>query len=59
MGMMEQVRSPSMEHSEKSDLRAQMLGISGDGEQGLCRRLEQDTVELPLILIGNGCNLLR
>jgi hypothetical protein len=48
-----------MEYSEKSDLCAQALGISGDGEQGLRRGLEQDAVELSLILIGNGCNLLR
>jgi hypothetical protein len=48
-----------MEYSETSDLCAQVLGISGDGEQGLGRGLEQDAVELSLILIGNGCNLLR
>ncbi len=59
MGMMKQVRSPSMEYSEKADLCAQVLGLSGDGEQGLRRGLEQDAVDLSLILIGNGCNLLR
>jgi hypothetical protein len=31
MGMMKQVRAPSMEHSKKADLGTQMLGISGDG----------------------------
>jgi hypothetical protein len=59
MRVMKQVRSPSMEYSEESDLCAQVLGISGDGEQGLRRGLEQDAVDLSLILIGNGCNLLR
>jgi len=31
MGMMKQVRAPSMEHGKKADLRTQMFGISGDG----------------------------
>ena len=56
---MKQVRAPSMEHGKKADLGAQVLGISGDGEQGLRRGPEQDAIELSLILIGNGCNLLR
>src|SRR5271165_3855633 len=54
MGMMKQVRAPSMEHSEKTDLGAQVLGISGDGEQGLRRGPEQDAIELSLILVGDG-----
>ena len=32
MGMMKQVRAPSMEHGKKADLGAQVFGISGDGE---------------------------
>ena len=56
---MKQVRAPSMEHGEKADLGAQVLGISGDGEQGLRRGPEQDAIELSLILIGNCRNLLR
>ena len=59
VGMMKQVRAPSVKHSEKADLRAQVLGIGGDGEQGLGRGPEQDAIELSLILIGNCCNLLR
>jgi hypothetical protein len=31
MGMMEQVRAPSMEHGKKADLGTQVFGISGDG----------------------------
>ena len=46
-----------MEDGEKADLSTQVLGISGDGEQGLRGGPKQDAVELPLILIGNCCNL--
>jgi hypothetical protein len=56
---MKQVRAPSMEYDEKADLRAQMLGISGDGEQGFRGGPEQDAIELSFVLIGNGRNLLR
>ena len=48
-----------MKYGEKADLGTQVLGISGDGEQGLRRGPEQDAIELSLILIGNCCNLLR
>jgi hypothetical protein len=48
-----------VKHGEKADLGAQVLGISGDGEQGFRRGPEQDGIELSLILIGNCCNLLR
>ena len=57
MGMMEQVRAPSMEHGKKADLGPQVFGISGDGAQGLRGGPEQDAVELSLVLIGNRCNL--
>ena len=57
--MMEQVLTPGVEHGEKANLGAQVLGISGDSEQGLRRGPEQDAIELSLILIGNCCNLLR
>ena len=57
--MMEQVLAPGVEHGEKANLGAQVLGISGDSEQGLRRGSEQDAIELSLILIGNCCNLLR
>jgi hypothetical protein len=45
-----------MEHGEKADLRTKVLGVSGDGKQGLHRGPEQDAIELSLILIGN-CSL--
>ena len=56
---MEQVMAPSVKHGEKADLGAQVFGISGDGEQGLRRGPEQDAIELSLILVGDGGNLLR
>ena len=59
VGVMEQVRAPGVEHGKKADLGAEVLGISGDGEQGLRRGSKQDAVELPLVLIGNRCNLFR
>ena len=57
--MMEQVLAPGVEHDEKADLGAQVLGISGDGEQSFRRGPEQDAIELSLILIGNCRNRLR
>ena len=57
--MIKQVRARSLEYGEKANLAAQVLGVSGDGEQGLRRGPEQDGIELSVILIGNGCNLLR
>ena len=63
VGVMEQgltlSLTPSMEHGEKAYLRAQVLGISGDCEQGFRCGSEQDAIEFSLILIGNCCNLLR
>jgi hypothetical protein len=55
---MEQVLTPGVEHREKANLRTQVLGISGDGEQGFRRCLEQDAIQLSLVLIGDGGNLL-
>ena len=56
---MEQVLAPGVEHGEKANLGAQVLGIGGDGEQGLGRGPEQDAIELSLILIGDSGNLFR
>ena len=56
---MKQVRAPSVEHGEKTDLRTQVLGITADGEQGLRRGLEQNAIYLSLVLIGDCGNLFR
>ena len=55
--MMEQVLAPGMEYGEKANLRTQVLGISGDGEQGLRCGLEQYAIQLSLVLISDGGNL--
>lgn len=34
MGVMQQVLAPGVEDREKTDLRAQMLGVAGDLEKG-------------------------
>ena len=41
MGMSEQFLPPSVQHSEKSDLGAEVFGISGDLEKGLGRGTKQ------------------
>ena len=43
-----------MQHGDASDLRAEVLGISGDGAQGLGRRLEQQGVHDRLVLERDG-----
>jgi hypothetical protein len=48
-----------VKHGEKADLGAKVLGICGDGESGLRRGPEQDSIDLSLILVGHGSNLLR
>lgn len=55
--MMGEVLSPSVKHSEESDLRAEMPGIGRDGPQGLGGRAEQDIVYRAGILEGNRGNL--
>jgi hypothetical protein len=42
---MEQVLAPGVKHGEKADPGAQVLGISGDSEQGLRRGPEQDAID--------------
>jgi hypothetical protein len=41
-----------MEHRQKADLSAKVLGVCRDGSQRLGRRPEEDVVEDPLILLG-------
>ena len=53
VGMMKQVRAPSMEHGEKADLSTEVFRISSDGTQGLRCGPEQNAIEFSFILIGN------
>ena len=48
-----------MEHGEEADLGAQVLGIGGDGAQGLGGGAEQNAVDHFLVLVGDGGNLFR
>jgi len=42
-----------VKHGGDADAGAQVLGIGGDGERGLCRRLEQEIVDHRLVLVSN------
>ena len=57
MGMMKQILSPTMEYGEEADFGAQMLGIGGDGGQGLGGGAEQNAVDHLLVLVGDGGDL--
>ena len=56
MGVQSQRLPPGMEHGEETNLSAQMLGIGGDGLQGLSRRTEENAVDRRLVLMGDGGN---
>jgi hypothetical protein len=45
--------TPGMEHRGDADLRAQMLGIGGDGGERLGRGAEQDCIDGGLVLEGD------
>lgn len=51
--------SPTVQHREEADLRAQMLGSGGDGAQGRGGRAEQDAVDLRFVLEGDRCDVVR
>ena len=54
MRMMKQVLAPGVQHGEEADLGAQVLGIGGDGAQGLGGGAEEQAVDERLVLIGDG-----
>jgi hypothetical protein len=47
-------RAPAVEHGGNADARAKMFGIGGDGERRLGGGLEQEVVDHPLIVPGDG-----
>ena len=53
MRMMGHGRAPGVEHGGDADPGAEMLGIGGDRERGLGRRLEQEIVDHGLVLVGD------
>jgi hypothetical protein len=52
MGMSEQGLSPGVQNREKSDLGAEVFGISGDLQKGLGSSPKQQAVNQSLILQG-------
>ena len=54
MGMMQQLLAPGMQDGDEADLGAQVLGIGGDGAQGLGAGVEEQIVERGLVLKGDG-----
>jgi hypothetical protein len=53
VGMMGERRAPSVKHGDDTDARAETLGVGGDGERGLGRRLHQQVVDHALVLVGD------
>src|SRR2546430_16709260 len=54
MGMKVKILTPGMEHCKEADFRAQMLGVAGDGEQGLGSGAEEHVVDGVLVVKGDG-----
>jgi hypothetical protein len=50
---------PGVEHTEETDLSAEMLGIASDLEEGFGTGLQQQMVEDFLVLQGERCQLRR
>ena len=57
--MMGQRRAPCMQQGGQADTGAEMLGIGGDGDQGLGGGLEQDGIDCRLVVGGVGADLCR
>jgi hypothetical protein len=55
VGMVEEGLSPGVEDGEKANPGAQVLGSSGDAQQGLRSGLAQEVVHDPVVLQGQGC----
>ncbi len=56
MRMVGERRAPSVQHRRHADPGAKVLGIGGNGEHGLGRRLEQKAVDQGLVLPGDGAD---
>src|SRR5438067_13538346 len=51
--MVSQSRSPGMQHSSEADLRAEMLGVGRDGDQGFGGGFEQQVIDDRFVLVGD------
>ena len=50
VGMNLEVLTPGMEHTEKTDVRSQMLRIAGHFEHRRCAGAKEQIVQQPLVL---------
>jgi hypothetical protein len=57
--MVIEVLSPGMQHRRDADLRAEMLGIGGDGGQRLGGGRKQQAIDLSLVLVRDGADHSR
>jgi hypothetical protein len=53
-----QVLPPSVEHGEEADMRAEVSGLGGNGEQSFRSGLEQNRVNLSRVLKRQSADLL-
>src|SRR5207237_3429894 len=51
--MVGQSRSPGMQHSSEADLRAEVLGVGRDGDQGFGGGFEQQVIDDRFVLVGD------
>jgi hypothetical protein len=51
--MVGQCRSPGMQHGGEPDLRAEVLGVGRDGDQGFGGDFEQQVIDDRLVLVGD------
>src|ERR1019366_7792946 len=52
--VMQEILPPGVQNAEEADGGAEMFGIGGDPQQGIRTGLEQPTVDLLLVLQGEG-----
>jgi hypothetical protein len=57
--MMGERRAPGVQHGRDTDRCAEALGVSGDGERRLGRRLHQQVVDHALVLVCDITQLAR
>ena len=57
--MVGQRRTPGVQDQRHTDLRAEMLGVGGDGAQRLRGELEQQVVDHRLVVVGDGTDRRR
>ena len=57
--MMGECRAPGVQHGGDADPGSEAIGIGGDGERRLGRRLHQQVVDHALVLVGDVAQLAR